>query len=52
MPATFKMRGKTVVKGTWIMTVKVTDDELWAMCKSGDITGFSIGGVASSHKAC
>jgi hypothetical protein len=28
------------------MVVKVMDDELWGAVKSGDLTGFSIGGAA------
>ncbi len=40
--------GKTMVKaGTWLMTVRIVDDKLWRKIKSGEITGFSIGGVAS-----
>lgn len=37
---------KPVIKGTWIMTVKVLDDELWEEVKLGHFTGFSIGGSA------
>jgi len=33
-----------ITKGSWIMTVKVYDDEVWAMIKEGKITGFSIAG--------
>jgi hypothetical protein len=32
-----------VLKGDWVMTAKIQDDELWDMCKSGEFTGFSIG---------
>ena len=38
---------EAVKKGSWVMTVKVTDDNLWQKIKSGAITGFSIGGVAT-----
>jgi cation transport regulator ChaB len=37
-----------VKKGTWMMTVKVYDQELWEDIKKGEITGFSIGGYARS----
>lgn len=37
---------KTVKQGSWIMTVKVLDAELWKKVKEGKITGFSIGGKA------
>jgi DNA adenine methylase len=38
--------GQTVKAGTWLMAVRVLDDELWAAVKDGRITGFSIGGTA------
>lgn len=37
---------KTVKQGSWIMTVKVLDAEVWKKVKDGKITGFSIGGKA------
>lgn len=45
-PADFEMGGQAVKQGSWIMTVKVEDDEMWEAVKSGDYTGFSIGGFA------
>jgi hypothetical protein len=40
--------GEEVVKaGSWVITVKVINDTLWQAIKSGAITGFSIGGVAT-----
>lgn len=35
-----------VRKGTWMLAVRVLSDELWERVKSGDLTGFSIGGSA------
>ncbi len=35
-----------VKKGTWLLGVHVLSDALWAKVKSGDFTGFSIGGSA------
>lgn len=35
-----------IKKGTWVMTVKVTDNESWESIKKGDITGFSMAGLA------
>lgn len=32
--------------GSWIMAVKVNDDDVWKMVKSGTVKGFSIGGTA------
>ncbi len=40
------LNGQTVVKGTWLMGVRVQDDDLWSAVKKGEITGFSIGGSA------
>lgn len=45
-PVDFTIEGRAVVKGTWILTVKVFDDEVWNLVKAGKITGFSIGGRA------
>ncbi len=38
--------GQQVVKGTWLMGVRVVDDNLWQAVKDGTLTGFSIGGKA------
>lgn len=47
-PVDFEMNGRTITKGTWVMTMKVFDDEVWALVKTGKITGFSIGGRSKS----
>jgi len=49
-PAPMMIVGKTVPEGSWVMTVKVNDDTIWAEVKAGLITGFSIGGVARASK--
>ena len=41
-----KIGGQGVVKGSWVMTVKVHDTKIWKMVKEGKFTGFSIGGFA------
>lgn len=41
-----KVDGQDVKDGSWIMAVRVDDDDLWAAVKKGDLTGFSIGGYA------
>lgn len=43
--ADFDCGGETVKKGTWLMTVEVTDSEVWDAVQKGEITGFSMGGV-------
>jgi DNA adenine methylase len=43
---TITLGGKTYPEGTWMLVVKVLDDEIWADVQSGKLTGFSIGGKA------
>lgn len=45
-PAPLMIGGRHVKKGTWIMTVHVTNDEIWSRVKSGALSGFSIRGTA------
>jgi hypothetical protein len=45
-PAAFTLDGTQLRKGTWLLAVRVLDDELWAQIKSGELTGLSIGGSA------
>lgn len=45
-PMEFVLGTKIVKAGSWIMTVKVLDAKIWKAVKEGNITGFSIGGVA------
>lgn len=43
--ADFTLGGETIRKGTWLMTVEVTDADIWNRIEKGEITGFSMGGV-------
>lgn len=36
-----------VQKGTWLCTLQVLDEDLWTLVKSGEISGISIGAVAT-----
>jgi DNA adenine methylase len=45
-PTDFIIGELAVRKGTWLLAVRVLSDELWERVKSGDLTGFSIGGSA------
>lgn len=45
-PTDFDLGELTVRKGTWLLAVRILSDELWERVKSGDLTGFSIGGSA------
>lgn len=42
-----ELGGEKVLKGSWVLTVKVLNDELWEAVKNGSYTGFSIGGFSS-----
>lgn len=46
MPTDTEVGGQMIKKGTWMMAVRVNDDDIWEAVKSGDLTGFSIGGSA------
>jgi len=46
-PIAFKLNNKPVKKGSWVMTAHISDDTVWKKIKKGEITGFSIGGVAT-----
>ena len=45
-PIDFDFNKRKIVAGTWMITVKVFDDEVWGLIKAGKIRGFSIGGQA------
>lgn len=45
-PADFTVEDETIAKGTWLMGIRVIDEDLWEGIKKGDFTGFSIGGQA------
>lgn len=46
-PVDFKLNEEEVKKGTWLATIQVKDDNLWALIKSGEISGLSIGAIAT-----
>lgn len=46
-PADLEIGGVEVKKGAWVLSTRVTD-EVWALVKSGEFTGFSIGGYCTS----
>jgi hypothetical protein len=46
-PVDFEINGVTIKKGTWVMVVHVSSDDVWLKVLSGEITGFSIGGTAT-----
>ncbi len=42
-PQDMEFEDGNVIKGDWIMTAKIENDELWKACKAGQFTGFSVG---------
>jgi len=45
-PLDFKLGGQDIVKGTWIMAVKINDAKMWDSIKEKKFNGFSIGGFS------
>lgn len=45
-PVEFSVGEEVVKKGTWVLGIRLVDDDLWVATKSGSYTGFSIGGTA------
>lgn len=41
-----EIEGQPIKKGTWLMTVEISDNEdVWQAVEKGELTGFSMGGV-------
>jgi len=49
-PIDFKYEGsdEVVTKGSWVLVIKVNDENYWNMIKTGAIRGFSIGATGKS----
>lgn len=45
-PVDFAVGEQVIKAGTWLLAIRVVDDELWGAVKAGSFTGFSIGGTA------
>jgi hypothetical protein len=45
-PVDFKLANRPIKKGTWLMGIRIMDDDLWEKVKSGAIKGLSIWGKA------
>jgi Putative phage serine protease XkdF len=43
-PVDFEVGGERILKGSWVIAIKVNDEELWKAVEDGEITGVSIGG--------
>ena len=46
-----KMGGRTIKKGTWMVAMRVYNEELRKMIRAGKFTGFSIGGHGTGTPA-
>lgn len=46
-PTDMTLNGNFVQKGEWLVTLSVTNNELWGMIKSDEITGVSIGAMCN-----
>lgn len=44
-PADLEISGETITKGSWVMAVKASD-EVWEEIQKGEVTGFSLAGLA------
>lgn len=42
-----KIEGQDIAKGTWLMTVEISNDEVWDAVEKGELTGLSMGGVGN-----
>ena len=40
-----EIEGEAIKKGTWLMTVEISDSDVWDQIEKGELTGFSMGGV-------
>jgi DNA adenine methylase len=45
-PSDFTLGDVDVRQGTWLLAVRILNDELWQQVKDGRLTGFSVGGTA------
>lgn len=48
-PQDFQLGDGMVMKGDWVATAKVNNEEIWKMCKEGSFTGFSVGCLAKTE---
>lgn len=49
-PCDMKIGDQTIIKGSWVAGVKVTDDDTWSDIQKGEITGFSMWGVGKREE--
>lgn len=49
-PADFELEGTLIKKGSWILTTKINNDEIWDAITKGELTGYSLAGTARKIK--
>lgn len=42
-----EIEDEQIKKGTWLMTMEISDNDVWGSIQKGEITGFSMGGKGS-----
>jgi hypothetical protein len=47
-PADFELNGQQVKKGSWVLTLRINDENAWQKIKKGELTGFSMAGLAQT----
>jgi hypothetical protein len=47
-PQDLEIGGQSIKKGSWVLSVRILDDDIWEEVKSGELTGFSMAGTAKS----
>lgn len=51
LPIDLELEHVTVPKGSWMLAVRVTDDDVWKMVKNKELAGFSIMAVQNTEKS-
>lgn len=49
-PSDLTINKREITKGSWIVAMKIFDDNLWLKVKQGDFKAFSAGGYAKREK--
>lgn len=45
-PVDFKIEGKSISKGSWVLVTRILDNKIWKAIKKGKLTGYSMAGYA------
>ena len=48
-PTDMTLNTETIMKGSWMMATLILDETIWEKIKKGEITGYSIGGLANAQ---